>query len=197
MVDIAGDFDFGYPLTAILYEGNITVKTALHTTAGSVKRTNCEFAAELDVGDYVGLHVDTANTYSATKGLPVVKAAAAAEGIIGIVEKIEAIRKMPSSDQSTWSTMLSSGYYRVARVIFFIEGAFVGTIDGSSTAVEVGAPLKYDVSAGKWVDNGTTFGGFFSFHYSDSATAKGLIAIAPGVGAGGTNDDCAGLSAQA
>lgn len=197
MTDIAGDFDFGFPLTAILYEGNITVQTSLHTTGGSVKRTNCTFSAEVSVGDFVGLHVDTANTYAATNGLPVVQKVAATEGIIGIVEKIEAIRKMPSANQSTWSTMLSNGYYRVARVVFFIEGAIVGTIDGSSIAVEVGAPLKYVISAGKFVDNGTTFGGFFSFHYSNSATAKGLIGIAPGVGQGGTNDDAVGLPAQA
>ena len=183
MVNRAGDYAGScIALTSILYEGNITAQTSIQVAGGTLGETAVTFAAAISDGDYVGLFNDTANTYDACKGIPVVTTVSATTGIIGKVVSQPKWQKIPTSSQTTWATMLSNEYYRTAVVKFYFIGAEEALSDGNSTAIDVGAPLKWSAAGDGWVDNDTTHNGVFSLHYNASANTSILIGI---TGAGG------------
>ena len=174
--EYAGEYGGGYTLTCILREGNLTIATGVMFAGGTVNQPYATFASEISVGDYVGLDIDTGNTYSAAKGLPVVAVAAAAEPIIGRVVTEPRWARMPSSSQTTWATMLSGQYYRKAVIEFFgVTSAHKAQVKGDGTAMEVGAPAKWDLSEDAWVDAGTSATGAFSFHYTNADDTNCLI----------------------
>lgn len=191
-------------VTCILKEGNITVNsTTLHNYKGkNVRETYASFASEVGKGSLVVISTDTGNTAAATGGLPVVENVTGAELAIGVVlSDPEVITNMPTTNQTTWSTMLSNKFYRIANVGLFCKSIIPGlTPEAGSTAITPGNSVIYDVSAdgfvyGRpglsladtaiWDASGADTGanGFLSepiaLHYSASNTA--YIAIALGL----------------
>ena len=198
MVEIAGVYCSGLELTCILYDANFTVSTDTLVENGKLGKATYALGTQVNEGDFVALHVDTANTYSNTGGIPVVKAADATDGHIGIVKSQPVFHKIPSSTQSSWNAArLTNGYYRVATVIFpALNMAYKAQSKGDGTAIEVGAPLRWDMSEDAYVDYGTTMGGLFSFHYNNADDTNILVGTGMWAGASG-NTDCAGFDAQA
>jgi len=177
----AGDYGGGYVLTSILREGTITVTTSTIFAGGKVTQPAASFAAEISIGDYVALFIDTGNTYAATKGIPaVVGVTANTTPIIGRVLEEPRWARMPAATASTWATMLAAQNYRTAPVEFFgLTSAHAARTDGSSTALDVASPIKWDLSANGWGDAGTTFNGAFTFHY-DANTAASTVLVGMG-----------------
>lgn len=198
MANESGEYGALYNLTCILYEGTITLTTTgTHKAAGKDLDPSYAFSAEISDGDYVGLHIDTGNTALLTGFLPVVTTVAAANPIIGRVINEPEWVIAPQASQDTWSTQLAGGYFRVANVEFMtVTNAHCAQIEGT-TDVEVGAPLKWDLSEDAWVDAGTTFTGAFSFHYQpDASSLEGLVGFGQYAGTVAA-DDTAGIDTVA
>ena len=205
MVDKAGLYGGGLELTCILYEGTITVTagTSVFVENGALGKNSYTLAEEIKEGDFVSIHVDPANDYDSCGGLPVVSntvAHLAANGVIGIVKSQPVWHKIPSTTQSAWNAArLSSGFYRIATVVMpSVTMAFKST--GTGVAITSGSPIEWRVDpagdttyAGAFQDNATTYGGFFSFHDCTTDGENLLVGVASGMGAGGTDADCAGL----
>jgi len=142
-------------LTCILKEGNITVSsTTLHSGAGkNLRELYHSFASEINKEDLVEISTDTANTFDATGGLPVVQAISGAVACIGIVlAEPSPIKHIPAASQTTWATMLAGNYYRTAKVGIFAKMYFSGTsVEAASNAITPGNSLSYDNSADGWV----------------------------------------------
>lgn len=193
MTDESAEYGGLFSLTCILREGNITVAAGSIKAAGSDLQPGFTFAAEISDGDYVGLFLDSGNTSDATGFLPVVIAAAAATPIVGRVIDEPRWSNAPQATQSTWADMLAGGYYRVAEVEFMtVTAAHGALVDGDTTDVTVGAPLKWDLSANAWQDAGTTFTGAFSFHHNATTAVESLVGFGhytPGSG----DDDSIGI----
>lgn len=176
---ISSDFGFTTQITCILKEGNITVGRSL--TAGGYLTTATP-ATPLD-GEWVALSDDTANTFDATDGMPVVTALANNKDLlIGKVIDTPTWVTEPSASQTTWANMLTGKYYRIATVEVFpisvceavlvtanaaaIVPGTVGTldVDASATAARTDGKMSVvDVA-----DAGSN--DMFSFHYAAKAT---------------------------
>ena len=197
MVDKAGLYGGGLELTCILYEGTLTATagTSVFVENGSLGKLSFTMASEIKEGDLVALHVDTGNDYDATGGIPVVEAASAANGFIGIVKSQPVWHKLPSTagTYSTHADNLSNGHYRVATIVMpGVTMALRGVTE--STSITVGSPVAWDVSADGWSDNGTTFTGVFSFHDGGADAQNVLVGIgAMGHGPGGSDADLCSL----
>lgn len=196
----AGDYGGGYTLTCVLREGNVTVTTTgTNFASGKLKLPSYAYAAEISVNDYVSLHVDTANTYAAAKANPVVVGVTAnTTPIIGRVIDTPHWIRAPAATTSTWADDLAARNYRRAVVEFFgITEVHAALSSGDSTALTVGCPLKWDLSANGWADAGTTYLGVFTMTY-DANTAQALLLVAFGMyGAGSGDTDCAGYDTVA
>lgn len=175
---ISSDFGFVTKMTCILKEGNVTCGRSL--TAGGYLNTATP-ATPLD-GQWVALSVDTANTFDATGGLPVVTALANdVHLMIGKVITTPAWEKEPTASQTTWADMLAAGYYRVATVEVFPMSICKATlvtanandvipgevgildVDASATAAATDGNLSViDVDSAGSND-------MFSFHYQAKA----------------------------
>lgn len=205
MVDKAGMYGGGLEITCILYEGNITVSsgTSVFVENGALGKNSYALAEEIKEGDFVGIHVDAANDYDSCGGIPVVSntvAHLAATGIIGIVKSQPVWHKIPTTTQNAWNAArLTGGFYRIATVIMpSVTMAFKS--NGTGTVITSGAAIEWRVDPdgdasynGAFQDNTTTYGGFFSFHDCTTDGENLLVGVSPGVGAGGTDADCAGL----
>lgn len=149
---IAGNVNQGgLELTCILSEGNLTVTANTHGPDGYTD-TGITAASGLKKDQWVTLDVDSANTYIATYGLPVVKAITNGSLIIGKITSTPVwASTLPTSTQTTWSTMLSSKYFRIATVWFpGITGAEKMVVAGASAAnivPGVQATLQFDATA--------------------------------------------------
>jgi len=178
-----------------LKEGNIT-----YTASGSVfsakgdTAANYAFASVLKEGDIVALSDDTANTYAATGGLPVVGRGVTTETFMlgRIVTSPDWIEDNPTATQDTWADMLTNKYYRVADVeiwagITKIMDAVVqldgtnGVAIGVATTLNINLAdcyanqdLRFITAAG----NGT---GVIPFHYIADAEAGDLATILVGI----------------
>jgi len=185
---IAGQFGRVEQISCILYEGNITVPTSGYDTFGPTPTV----ASEIIQGEWVSISTDTANTYSATGGLPVVTKIANGSAIIvgQIIDTPRWVKYAPSS-QTTWSTMLSGSYYRVATVAVFPMNVYQATLKcANAAAVTPGTlgVLKADVSEmngtrGLVVNDVASGGGnnIFSFHYAAQDSGVGSYSILVGV----------------
>ena len=194
MVEKAGLYGDSLTLTCILYEGNITVSSSTLVENGKLGKNTYALATQVEEGDFVGLHSDSANTYANTGGLPVVEYANTTGGWIGIVKSQPVFHKIPSSTQSSWNAArLTNGYYRVASVVFpTMNMAFKAQTKGDGTAILNGAPLKWDISEEAFIDFGdfrdNEAGGLFSFHYNNADDTNVLVGCGMFVGAAGDND---------
>ncbi len=136
---IAGNVNRGgIELPCILQEGNITVAANTFGPDG-YKDTGVTLASGLVKDEWVVLSTDTANTYIATYGLPVVTKIATGSLILGkIISEPKWAAALPTSSQNTWSTMLAGKYFRVATVWFpGVTGAEKVLLNGADTAAIV------------------------------------------------------------
>lgn len=199
MTDLeAGDYGGGFELTTILYEGGVTVTTTGKIyAAGTNYEPSFAFGTQISKGDYVGLHVDTGNTYDATHGIPVVCTAADAAPIIGVVVTEPRWVHAPQTTTATWAADLARGAYRTAVVRYFCVTAAHKALHSTDAGdILVGNPVLYDVSADGWEDAGTTYTGAFSFHWATASGAYLLVGF--GVYAADASDtDCAGCDTVA
>lgn len=141
----------GIKLPCILKEGNLTYGAKIHGPDG-YSDTGVSIATPIKKGDWVMLSEDTANTYAATEGNPVAKPiTGAASMFIGqVISEPDWRAAPPTSSQTTWSSMLTGKYYRVATVEWFgLSGIAKATFKGANQgAVAPGdyTTLKVDVS---------------------------------------------------
>lgn len=142
------DMGFVKQVTVILKEGNITVNSSAYSSFG--KTTVCTLAAEICQGDPVALSTDTANTCEATGGNFVVEQVASNVDLcIGrIIDEPKWVRQ-PTSSQTTWATMLSSEYYRIATVeLYFPMSIFEATlVCANASAITPGTTGNLDIDA--------------------------------------------------
>lgn len=154
---IAGYTGGGTTLTCILKEGNLTYADYGHGADGYYEPV-VTIASPIKKGDWVVLSEDTANTYAATKGIPVVKAIAAGTLDIGVVVSEPEWVKVPTASQNTWSSMLTGQYYRIASVTFpSFVGVAKAVLDGQNAAnivPGIGTTLKVDASASTALSGG-------------------------------------------
>ena len=194
MVDKAGLYGGGLELTCILYEGAITVTagTSIFVENGALGKNSITLAAGISEGDFVGIHVDTANDYDSCGGLPVMQLSDATTGWMGIVKSHPVWHKFPTSSTSSWAADLSGGRFRVATVVMpGVSMAFKSM--SFETSVLSGSPVQWDISGDGFKDNGTTFTGVFSFHDATTTQENMLIGVGDvGQQAGGSDGDCAG-----
>ena len=194
MVDKAGLYGGGLEITCILYEGNITVTsgTSVFVENGALGKNSYTLASEISEGDFVGIHVDTANDYDSCGGLPVMQLADATTGWMGIVKSQPVWHKFPTSSTSSWAADLSGGRFRVATVVMpGVSMAFKSM--SFETSVLSGSPVQWDISGDGFKDNATTFTGVFSFHDASTTQENMLIGVGDaGQQAGGSDADCAG-----
>jgi len=175
---IAGQYGGGIPITCILKEGNITVSSRTYGPGGTYE-TGMTFATELRKGMVVSLSTDTGNTYTATEGLPVVTAPSnGVNTLIGMIVSEPRFVATPTSSQTTWATMLSSKYYRVATVEIWGGITAIRAMDVVCTTTPVVpgvvTTLSVDASASaaaykpSLVDDTTNGLGFTPLHYCAS-----------------------------
>ena len=175
---IAGDYGGYLKIPCILKEGNITYAARTYGTDGSYE-AGVTFASELRKGDIVSLSTDTANVYSVTGPLPVVQANAnAADTVIGRIvsdpHPADGLGTITGS-QTTWSTMLSGGYYRTATLEVWggITSVMTAICVCTTTAVVPGVKTTLSVDASataaayalSLADDTTNGGGFIPLTY--------------------------------
>jgi hypothetical protein len=198
MPNYSGEYQGGKRQTCILYEGAITMTTTgKHYAGGTNYLPSWAAGTELEKGDYVGLHVDTENTFLACKGIPVVTAIAAAVPIIGRIVTEPEWQRMPASTTVSWAADLAREAYRTAVVEMMNVTAIHAALVEGTTDVEVGAPLAWDISLDGYKDNGTTRTGAFSFHYQPDATPTNCLIGFAGHGVASGNTDLVGIDVVA
>lgn len=191
---IAGNYAGGIVITCILDEGAPTVSSTSYDQLGQSAK-GLTWASELAENDIVAISNDTANTYAATGGLPVVEKPVNTETlVIGQIVGTPRLMAFPaaSADADTLAERLAGKYYRVANVMIFggITAVREATImcDGSNACVPgVGTTLKYNITSGATnhelsFDSAASGGvGVIPFHYvpagSDGDTYTCLVGI--------------------
>ena len=172
---IAGDYPGGLRLTCILDEGAPTIVTSFDQMG--LEATSYTFATPLEEGDVVALSNDSANTYVACGGIPVVEKPANGETLVfGRIVSTPQLQAMPAADADadTLAERLSGEYYRIADVeiwagITKITKATVMANGTNATVPGVGATLKFNITSGySATDQGLQF---------DSAASAGVGVI--------------------
>lgn len=194
---IAGDYKGTGPvIECILDEGAPTYAgTALLPNGQTTKIVT--FASALEEGMVVAISNDTANTYAATEGMPVMERAVNTEAlVIGQIISTPVLRKFPTAtdaDADTLAERLAGGYYRTALVEFHIPGRVVSArimSNGSNALVPgVMTTLNFNMAAayasgarGYYFDSGSANGvGGIPLHYvaagSDGDLANALVLL--------------------
>lgn len=197
---IAGNVNRGgIELPCILQEGNITVAANTFGPDG-YKDTGVTLASGLVKDEWVVLDTDTANTFIATYGLPVVKKITSGSLLLGkIVSEPRWMAALPTTSQNTWATMLAGKYVRVATVWFpGVTGAEKVKLSGANAAAIVPGVAATIIVDDSGTDTLTAAGGvvtlgaadiaeggvgMFSFHYvaQGSHTQYVLVGFTGGV----------------
>ena len=161
---VAGDSRWStFKLSVFLYEGNITPGT-MEDQYGN-ERPAVSRAAPLSEGDLIELFDDEALLYTATQGLPVVRALSGTGAkYVGRIISIEKAQRVPAAEVTTLANMLSGDHLRLATVemigmsgMMLIEATI--PLNGvGADVIPVGDPTKlvWDVSEKKfWFGAGT------------------------------------------
>ncbi|MCK9592320.1 MAG: hypothetical protein M0Q91_09975 [Methanoregula sp.] len=139
---IAGSYKGTGPvIECILDEGYPTYAGSVMMPDGkTVKVATWQY--QLEQGQVVALSNDTACTYTATEGMPVVERAQNGEALVmGEIVSLPALKRFPSStdaDDNELTERLAGKYYRTALVEFHIPGKIVAATimqDGSTALV--------------------------------------------------------------
>lgn len=154
---IAGNYQGTGPvIECILDEGAPTYRAKQTMPTGETIDV-CVFASPLEEGMQVALSNDTANTYAATEGMPVVEVPVNGEAlVIGTIVSPPKLQRMPSStdaDDDTLAERLAGKYYRVALVELHIAGKIVAADvyqNGTNATVPgVATTLAANLTSGK------------------------------------------------
>lgn len=192
---IAGSYAGSGPvIECILDEGAPTYAATSIGQNGMLLKT-VTFASQLEEGMVVALSNDTANTYAATEGMPVVEKAVNNESlVIGQIVSTPELKRFPSStDADTLAKRLAGKYYRTALVELHVPGRVVKAEimqDGSNALVPgVATTLNFNITSayksgnrGYYFDSASTKGvGCIPMHYvaagSDGDTASALVLL--------------------
>jgi len=128
---IAGNYRGTGPIIeCILNEGVPTVTATTYMQTGESLKTAVFAAAPygLEEGQVVALSNDTANTYAATEGMPVVERAQTGEAlVIGQIVSTPQWKVFPATSgvATPWATQLAGKYFRTALVELHIPGRVV------------------------------------------------------------------------
>lgn len=188
---IAGNYTGSGPvIECILDEGAPTYVGTSIGQNGLILKT-ATFASQLEEGMVVALSNDTACTYAATEGMPVVEKASNTESlVIGQIVSPPELKRFPSStdaDDDTLTERLAGKYYRTALVELHIPGKLVrATImcDGSNALVPgVATTLNFNITSAYTSGN--------RGYYFDSAAANGVGCIPMHYVAAGSDGDTA------
>ncbi len=153
-----------------LEEGNITKVDAdtLEVKGRDSVWPGYSFASRLTKGDLVQLSVDTAFTYAALQGVPIVSAVASTGGIVGeILNYPVNLRHVPPTSAAADSVAerVAGKYYRIAPVR--LEGLWYDTVlTNGTSAIAVGDRLTYDVSDEKYIKDDAGTSPLIACHYS-------------------------------
>lgn len=182
---IAGYYGGGIDITCILDEGAPTVNANAYDQLGQ-KQTILTWASELYEGDYVAISNDTAGTYAACGGIPLVEKAVNGESlVVGVIVGTPRIEAMPASSgvADTLAKRLAAKYYRVARVKMLPFIAVMKAVvmhDGSNATVQgVPGTIKLNITSA------------YANHklYFDGAASGGVGAVPLHYVAAGTDGD--------
>ena len=192
---IAGSYAGSGPvIECILDEGAPTYAATSIGQNGMLLKT-VTFASQLEEGMVVALSNDTANTYAATEGMPVVEKAVNNESlVIGQIVSTPELKRFPSStDADTLAKRLAGKYYRTALVELHVPGRVVKAEimqNGSNALVPgVATTLNFNITSayksgnrGYYFDSASTKGvGCIPMHYvaagSDGDTASALVLL--------------------
>lgn len=186
---IAGSYAGSGPvIECILDEGAPTYAATSIGQNGMLLKT-ATFASQLEEGMVVALSNDTACTYAATEGMPVVEKAANGESlVIGQIVSTPELKRFPSSaDDDTLTERLAGKYYRTALVELHIPGRVVKAEimqDGSNALVPgVATTLNFNITSAYTSGN--------RGYYFDSAKANGVGCIPMHYVAAGSDGDTA------
>lgn len=179
----AGNYGGGLVITCILDEGAITVADSYDGMGTKAK--SYTFASELYENNYVAISNDTANTFTATGGIPLVELPVNGETfVIGKIVGTPEFKKKPANDAAanTLAERLAGEYYRVANVeimggITSIQKAIVMCDGSNATTPGTGTTLKFNIASGDGDGDGLQFDtaasggvGVIPFHYVPAGT---------------------------
>lgn len=175
--NIAGTYRGSGPvIECILDEGAPTVSASVTMSTGQTTRA-LTWAAGLEEGMVVAISNDTANTYVATEGSPVVERAVNAEAfVIGTIVSTPRLKAFPaaSGNADTLAKRLAGKFYRTALVELHIPGKVVAAqfmCNGTNAlAIGVGATAKLNMA--KCYTSGNR-------GYYFSAAASGGVGLIP------------------
>lgn len=188
---IAGSYAGSGPvIECILDEGAPTYAATSIGQNGMLLKT-ATFASQLEEGMVVALSNDTANTYAATEGMPVVEKASNTESlVIGQIVSTPELKRFPSStdaDDDTLAERLAGKYYRTALVELHVPGRVVKAEimqNGSNALVPgVATTLNFNITSAYTSGN--------RGYYFDSAAANGVGCIPMHYVAAGSDGDTA------
>ncbi len=147
----AGDYNSGQRYTCILDEGAYTPADTIDFTGRLTPGGS--FAAPIILGEAVAISTDTAGTYTACRGLPLVtRPSNGTTLIIGKVVEIEVFGNYPTTaaQADTLAERLAGGYYRKAIVELNFSTkleAITVKCDGSHAVTQGnGSTLKYGIT---------------------------------------------------
>jgi len=177
----AGDVGYlGIPYSCYLYEGHIQLKSGRIGRTGR-KHTDVDYESELHEGDLVEIYSDSALTYGACRGLPVLREATAVDGFVGEIVTIEPAKNLPANEDEVTSlaTMLSQDLLRRATVEIYglqatmLRECLIPANGEGALNIEPGASdkLAWDVSAGKWKYVASGGLGVVPMHYLAGSTS--------------------------
>jgi len=188
---IAGNYPGqGWKGECILNEGVPTVTATTFMQTGESIKTATFAAApyQLEEGQVVALSNDTANTYQACEGMPVVERAQNGEAlVIGQIISTPRWKVFPATSgvATPWATQLAGKYYRTAIVQFHIPGQVVCAEimhDGTRTVVQgVATTVNFNI--------GSAYTSLNDGYYFDLNTANGVGCVPLHYVAAGTDGD--------
>lgn len=195
--EYAGDYGGGVVLTCILDEGAPTVADRVYDIHG-LYGAGFTFASELRKGDLVTLSSETAATYDACRGIPLVEGVSNGDDkVIGIIVTEPRIEKVPraTADGDTLAKRLAGRYYRIAGVelwgITNVREALLTSAGTAAVVPGVATGVKVDVSESVAnhrlcivdVANGGT--GIIPLHYaaSSAGAVSSVLVGLTGIGA--------------
>ncbi len=152
---ISGDYKGGIEITCVLNEGAPTVSDRSYDRVGHYD-IGVTWGSELKKGQVVAICNDSAVTFAAAGGIPVVETPVNAETlVIGYIKSEPRLLKQPPSTAAgdTLAKRLAGGYYRYATVVILggITAVRKATVmcDGTNATVPgVGTTLKYNITSG-------------------------------------------------
>lgn len=178
---IAGNYQGSGPIIECILDEGAPTYRAKQVMPNGLTVDVCVFASPLEFGQVVALSNDTAATYAATEGMPVVERAQTGEVLVmgSIVSEPKLMRfsSATDADDDTLIERLAGKYYRVALVEFHIPGKIVqATIqqDGSTALVQ-GVPTQCIANITQMYTSGNR--GYYFDMTPSSAGGVGLIPL--------------------